>query len=108
MPALKLSDIWAVVVSRSRRIATLFYFLVESFNKPDSFPYWNIVALYVRESHIIHEQESMLKEYLFITRCQAKKTRPQVGAVPPNAQGKSYNPSMISFQFQVHSCPYAF
>jgi len=82
-------------------ILCTFNFVIHSLNKPSTLPYWYVIAFYVRETHVIHHQEDLVQEDVFISRRQAKKMTPQVAWRPPTPHRNEGSGCLVSFRCRV-------
>ena len=80
-----------------------FELLVYTADEPDSLPDRQGIGLMICEAHVVHQDEDLFEEDLFVSRCQAKKTKRPLGAVPPMTPYSWDSPSTASYQFQVRA-----
>jgi len=73
--------------------------------KPESKADWQQVALGVRKSTVVHQQEDLLKENLLVAMRQAKKTTLPVGTLPPSTHHTTCSLSTPSSRCRARSCP---
>ena len=87
---------------------TLFNFFLDSFDKPASHPYWNMVCFCVMKTQIIHQQKDLFKEDRFVIRRQAKKSSRQAAWRPPTPRNSEDIAYIVSYWYRAHSHPSLF